>query len=85
MRNLSDEERQKVRDSDIETLAKCVFRDLKANPKTYHDGSDFAFYVDDLGSPVFSLVNDRLSYSNHARVLEAITLLERRGLVVRNI
>ena len=52
MRNtLNEQERQQIREMDVETLAKFVFRNLKKNPKTYLDGLDFAFYVDDLGSP----------------------------------
>lgn len=73
------------RDRDVESVAKVVFRNLKKNPKTYLDGLGFSHYVEELGSPLFSKENHRLSHSDHAAVLEAITLLERRGLVVRNI
>ena len=45
----SEEQRQQIRDSDVETLAKCVFRELKKNSKTYLDGSEFAFKIDYLG------------------------------------
>ena len=83
--NLGEEQRQQVQDMDVESVAKVVFRNLKKNPKTYLDGADFSPYVEELGSPLFSKVNHRLSYSDHAKVLEAVTLLERRGLVVRNI
>ena len=85
MRDLSEEERQQNRKMDVESVAKVVFRNLKKNPETYLDGSDFSCYVEELGSPLFSKVNDRLSHSDHAEVLEAVTLLERRGLVVRNV
>ena len=82
---LSVEERQRNREMDIESIAKVVFRNLKKNPNTYLDGSNFSPYVEDLGSTLFPKENYRLSYPDHAKVLEAITLLERRGLVVRNI
>ncbi len=85
MSNLSEEERQQNRNRDVEYVAKVVFRNLKKNPKTDLDGLGFSDYVEELGSPLFSKVNHRLSHSDHAAVLEAITLLERRGLVVRNI
>ena len=82
---LSEEERQQNREMDVESLAKVVFRNLKQNSKTYLDGSNFSPYVDDLGSPLFLKENYRLSYPDRAKILEAITLLERRGLVVRNV
>ncbi len=85
MSNLSEEQRQENREMAVESVAKVVFRNLKKNPKTYLDGSNFATYVEELGHPLFSKVNHRLSHFDHAAVLEAITLLERRGLVVRNI
>ena len=85
MRDLSEEQWQKNREMDVESLAKVLFHNLKKNPKTYFDGLNFSRYVEELGSPVFPIENHRLSYSDHAKVLEAVTLLERRGLVVRNI
>lgn len=85
MSNLSEEERQQNRNRDVESVAKVVFRNLKKNPQTHFDGLGFSHYVEELGSPLFSKENHRLSHSDHAAVLEAITLLERRGLVVRNI
>ena len=86
MRNtLNEQERQQDREMDVESVAKVVFHHLTNNPMTYLDGSNFSLYVEDLGSPLFSKENDRLSHSDHAKLLEAITLLERRGLVVRNV
>ena len=85
MRDLSEEQWQKNREMDVESLAKVLFHNLKKNPKTYFDGLNFSRYVEELGSPVFPIENHRLSHSDHAKVLEAVTLLERRGLVVRNI
>ena len=85
MRNLNEQERQQHDEMTVESVAKVVFRHLTNKPMTYLDGSNFSLYVEDLGSPLFSKENDRLSHSDHAKLLEAITLLERRGLVVRNI
>ena len=85
MSNFSKEERKQNRNRNVESVAKVVFRNLKKNPKTYLDELGFSHYVEELGSPLFSKENHRLSHSDHAKVLEAITLLERRGLVVRNV
>lgn len=79
------EEQQQNRNRDVESVAKVVFRNLKRKPETYLDGSGFSHDVEDLGSPLFPIQNHRLSNSDRAKVLEAVTLLERRGLVVRNI
>ena len=85
MHDLSEEQHQKNREMDVESLAKVLFHNLKKNSKTYLDGLNFSRYVEELGSPLFSKENHRLSHSDHAKLLEAITLLERRGLVVRNV
>ena len=85
MHDLSEEQQQKNREMDVESLAKVLFHNLKKNSKTYLDGLNFSHYVEELGSSLFSKENHRLSHSDHAKLLEAITLLERRGLVVRNI
>ena len=85
MSNLSEEERQQNRNRDVESVAKVVFRNLKRKPETYLDGSGFSHDVEELGIPLFPIQNHRLSNSDRAKVLEAVTLLERRGLVVRNI
>ena len=85
MSNLSEEERQQNRNRDVESVAKVVFRNLKKNPRTYLDGLGFFHDVEELGSPLFSKENYRHSHSDRVKFLEAVTLLERRGLVVRNI
>ena len=86
MRNTLNEQKHQQNDEmNVESIAKVVFHHLTNNPMTYFDGSNFSLYVEDLGSPLFSKENDRLSPSDHAKLLEAITLLERRGLVVRNV
>ena len=85
MRDLSEEQRQKNWEMDVESLAKVLFHNLKKNSETYLDEVNFSRYVTELGSPLFPTENYRLSHSDYAKVLEAITLLERRGLVVRNV
>ncbi len=87
MRNsLTEEQRQKdLRKMDVETLAKFVFRHLKEKPKTYLDGSDFSLYIDFFRSDEFPKENQNQRHSDNAKILEAVTLLERRGLVLRNI
>ena len=82
---LNEQEYHQNQEVDVESVAKVVFRNLKDNPMTYLEGKNFSRYVEELGSPLFSKENHRLSHSDHAQLLEAITLLERRGLVVRNV
>ena len=74
---LGEEQQQPIAEMDIESLAKVVFRQLKENPKSY--------YVEELKNAVYPDRNRNQAYSDNAKILEAITLLERRGLVVRNI
>ena len=85
MHDLSEEQRQQNRGMDVESLAKVIFRYLKENFNTYLDGSNFSPYVEELRNAVFPDENNRQSYSDNAKCLEAVTLLERRGLVIRNI
>ena len=82
---LNEQEHQQNQEVDVGSLAKVLFRNLKKNPKTYLDGLNFSHYIEELGSPLFPIENYRLSHSDHTKVLEAVTLLERRGVVVRNI
>ena len=86
---LNEQECQLDQELNVESMAKVVFRHLKKKPKSYLDGSDFSFYVEvlrgELKSELFPEENRYQSYSNNAKFLDAITLLERRGLVVRNI
>ena len=81
---LSEEQRQKIRDSDVETLAKYVFRHLKDNLKPDPKSQLFYLLIDDLRKVLFSDRSDSQQYSDHAKLLEAIILLERRGLVARD-
>ena len=82
---LTEEQRQQVPDMDIESLAKVAFRQLRENPKSYLDWSDFSLDVEELKNAVYPDRNHYQFHSDNAKFLEAITLLERRGLVVRNI
>ena len=85
MRNLSEQERQQVREMDVESLTKFVFCQLRGryNPNPHSRG--FFYNVGDLTEEIFPKRQDNQSNSDYAKLLEAIVLLERRGLVVRNI
>ena len=89
--NLAEQERGSIQDMDVEAMAKVILRHLQENYNSYLDGSRFALDVEDLRSEAFSVVNDsqsrfdRAKVSDNAKILEAVTLLERRGLVVRNV
>ena len=82
---LSEQERQQFLEMDIESVAKIAFRYMKENLNSYLDGSKSSRYVEDLRSALFPCGDRYESRSEDAKFLEAITLLERRGLVVRNI
>ena len=82
---LSEQERQQFLAMDIESVAKIAFRYMKENLNSYLDGSHFVSYVEGLRSAVFPCGDRHESRSEDAKFLEAIALLERRGLVVRNI
>lgn len=85
MRDLSEEQRQKNREMDIESLAKVVFRYLKDNLKPNPKSQLFYLLVNDLRKDLFFDRSDPQQYSDHAKLLEAIILLERRGLVARDL
>ena len=94
MRDLNEEERDPIQDMDVETMAKVIFLHLRDNHISYLDAPDikwrnFSFYVDslrhELKNQLFPEEFPHQSDSNDAKFLEAITLLERRGLVVRNV
>ena len=82
---LDDQERKNILEMDVESIAKIAFRYLKENFNSYLDGSNFSPYVEDLRRALFSGGDRYESRSDDAKFLEAIALLERRGLVVRNI
>ena len=85
MRALSEEQRQRIREMDVEPLAKVVFSRLKGkyNPNPHSRG--FFYNVGDLRKEIFPSGQDNQSNSDYTKLLEAIALLERRGLVVRDI
>ena len=84
---LDDEQRKKVRCMDIEPLAKLAFQYLKC--KHGSDTSDLSSVcsVAQIGSEIFPRTEDRHypRLSDYIRLFEAISLLERRGLVVIDI
>ena len=85
MRELSEEERQKVRNMEVESRAKFVFHYLKEilSPDAKSEGFYFCSVV--LRQNLFPKAEDSQRYSDNAKLLEAIILLERRGLVARDI
>ena len=89
--NHAEQERPSIRDMDVEAMARVILHHLQENYNSYLDGSRFAADIEDLRSDAFSIVNDSgsrfdtVTVSDNAKILEAVTLLERRGLVVRNV
>ena len=85
MRALSEEQRQRIREMDVEPRAKVVFSRLKGkyNPNPHSRG--FFYNVGDLRKEIFPSGQDNQSNSDYTKLLEAIALLERRELVVRDI
>ena len=85
MRALSEEQRQRIREMDVEPRAKVVFSRLKGkyNPNPHSRG--FFYNVGNLRKEIFPSGQDNQSNSDYTKLLEAIALLERRGLVVRDI
>ena len=83
---LGEQGRQRVRGMDVESLAKYVFRYLKKNLDPSPE-SERKFYssVRGLWGVLFPGERNSQSLSDYAKLLEAITLLERRGLVMRDI
>ena len=82
---LNEEEQQRVQKLDVVSLAAFVFRYLKNNHDSEPDDPDFYYSVDHLWNTLFPGERGNRSCSDYTHLLEAITLLERRGLVVRNI
>ena len=80
---LNEQERQQNREMDVESLAKYVFRHLKENLNPEPSHRDFFFPVVRLRHILFPDGALNKFCPDHAKLLEAITLLERRGLVVR--
>ena len=84
MRNISEQEREQIREMGVESLAKFVFHYLKDNLNPNPDNKRFYCLIQELMSTWFPRENDEQSKSDYANLFEAITLLERRGLVVRD-
>lgn len=76
----SEGQRQQM---EVESLARFVFRFLKGKSSVEADRRDF-FSVTDLKRALFPDAQDNRSSDEHIKLLEAIVLLERRGLVVRD-
>ena len=85
MRNLNEEQQERVQGLDVESLAKCVFHYMKDDPDSEPDDRDFYHSVDGLWNVLFPGERGDRSCSDYTHLLEAITLLERRRLVVRDI
>lgn len=84
MRDFSEEQRQQNREMDVESLAKVVFCYLKATLDPDPDSRDFYYSVNNLQMRLFP--EGRFPpLSDYTKLLEAITLLERQGLVVRDL
>ena len=83
--NRDDQERKNILELDIESIAKIAFRHLKENFNSYLDRRNFSPYVERLRQDLFPNGDRPAARPEDAKFLEAIALLERRGLVVRNI
>ena len=84
------DKRQQIQEMDVISLSKFVFRYLKEHLNSDPKCVDFYYPVADLREALFPRilsqrgVAQNKSPSDHAKLLEAITLLERRGLVVKD-
>ena len=90
MGNFSEEKQQEIRKMDVESMAKVVFRHLKKKRKRNPDrqGPDrqeFYSSVNGLVAEIFSDANSYQFSSDYTMLSEAVTLLERRGLVVKDV
>ena len=81
--NFNEQERRKVLKLDVEPLAKYLFRYLKENLGAKN--SVLFASVDNLWRGMFPGGPHYPSTSGYIMLLESITLLERRGLVMRDI
>jgi len=83
--NFTEEEKQQHRELAVESLATVVFRYLKDDPDSEPDDQDFYHSVDGLWNVLFPGERGGRSCFDYTHLLEAITLLERRGLVTKDI
>lgn len=80
-----DKEEQQLREMDIEPLAKYVFRWLKENPNLNQPHRyDFSSTFLGIRESLFPDAELTQYRHDHVHLLEAVVLLERRGLVVRD-
>ena len=84
---LDEEQRKKVRGMDIEPLAKLAFLYLKNKHGSYTSDPSSVCSVEHVRTQLFpsAQYNSRPARSDYTRLFEAITLLERRGLVIMDI
>ena len=81
----STEEQRQIRNMDVESLAKLVFRLLKENRFLYHPHRyDFSSTFLGLRENLFPDAAITQYRHDHVHLLEAVVLLERRGLVTRD-
>ena len=85
MRNLNEEQQEQVRNMDVESLAKFTFRYLKNNLNPNPKSEGFYLCSDALRGTLFTNGQYQQQLANNVKLLEAIILLERRGLVARDI
>ena len=79
------EEQQQLRNMDVESLAKIVFRLLKESPYLNHlHRYDFSSTFLGIRENLFPDAELTQYRHDHVHLLEAVVLLERRGLVVRD-
>ena len=84
------DKRQQIQEMDVISLSKFVFRYLKEHLNSDPKCLDFYYPVVDLREALFPTslnsrgVAENKSPSDHVKLLEAVTLLERRGLVVKD-
>ena len=83
MRAFSKEKRKQIQELDVESLAKFLFRYLKENLGSKNSVPFTS--VDNLWRNMFPGGPEYPSSSDYITLLEAITLLERQGLVMRDI
>ena len=78
-------EEQQLRNLDVESLAKVVFSLLKQNVHLNHPHKyDFSWTFLGIREALFPDAEINQYRRDHVRVLEAVVLLEKRGLVVRD-
>ena len=80
---LSEQEKLKVHKMDVEPLAKFIFCYLKETLGPHPDQPEFYSTVFSLRNNLFPEANDYQIFVNDLKLLEAISSLQKRGLVVK--